>query len=108
MSMFSPFPPKPVHDYVDLPPEAPQPRIWKSLGHVMPGVEMHYGLETFGGDADIDTEAELRYELLGIGQTMASEGAVIEDLVLAQQFGQRHIVRFVRCSCGSGLYTTRN
>jgi hypothetical protein len=98
----------PVHNYVDLPPEAPQPRIWKSLGHVMPGFEMHYGLETFDGDKDVDRESELRWEVLNLGQALARDGVDIVGMVLAQQFGSRCIVRFVQCSCGSNLYTTRN
>jgi hypothetical protein len=105
---FGLFPPPPTHEYDDLPPEAPQPKIWKSLGHVMPGCEMHYGLETFDGDADLDTEAELRAELLALGQTLAARGIDITVMVLAQQFGARRIVRFVECSCGTNLYTSRH
>ena len=107
---FNIFPPPPetTHDYADLPPEAPQPRIWKSLGHVMPGYEMHYGLETFDGEVDLDREAEMRFDLLNLGQTLAAQGHEIEGMVMAQQFGPRCIVRFVRCSCGTNLYTSRH
>jgi hypothetical protein len=102
------WPPKPIHDYVDLPPEAPQPRIWKCIGHAMPGLELQYGLETFNGDMDIDREIELRVELAGMAQALNSDGALFDGMTLAQQFGRQLVVRFVACSCGTNLYTTRN
>lgn len=104
------FPPQPEEAmrYSEVPPEAPQPRIWKCLGHVAPGLEMHYALETFGGDLDVDRESEMRVELCSAAQLLNNNGALRDGLVLAQQFGRRHLVRFIACSCGTNLYTTRN
>lgn len=105
---FPPPPPEVTHNYADLPAGAPQPKIWKSLGHVMPGYEMHYGMETFNGEVDLDLEAELRFDLLNLGQGLAQQGFEIDNMVMCQQFGPRRVVRFVRCSCGTNLWTTRN
>jgi hypothetical protein len=105
--MMNLFPAHPV-DYRELPPEAPKPVMWKSLGHCMAGVEMHYGLETFGGDLDIDRESEMKYELTVVAQTLFNIGALVDGLMLAQQAGHRRVVRFVQCTCGSNLWTTRN
>lgn len=50
------FPPPPA--------QGAKPRMWKSLGVIVQDqsgyVEGHYALDTFRGDYDIDTEADLR------------------------------------------------
>ena len=97
-----------THDYKDLPPEAPQPRMWKSLGHVVPGIEPHYGLERWSGELDEDAENDLKAELYALGDMLTDRGRDVLDMVMAQQFGRYLIVRFVACSCGTNLYTTRN
>lgn len=102
------FQPKPVDRYSEVPPEAPQPRIWKCLGHIFPGLEMQYGLQCFNGDLDVDRESELRFELANAATLLNNNGALRDGMVLAQQFGGRHIVRFVACDCHERSLQTKN
>ena len=78
-----PYPPAPEPrvKYSEVPPAAPRPRLWKKLMAVAPFlVDVHYALERWpGGDLDIDTEAELREEMAGVVNDMASRGAFVPD-----------------------------
>lgn len=99
-----PFPPSP-EGYRE--PGYVEPRMWKSLGHCMSGIEMHYGLERWHGEADEATEMDLKNELASLAEELYERGQLADGMVLGRSLAPRH-VRFVRCSCGSNLYTTRN
>lgn len=100
------FPPPPTR-YAEVPPEAPQPRIWKSLGQCVPGVEAQYALDGMAGDMDIDREIELRQELAGVIHLLANRAVLTEGMVLSRQVGKPLLVRFVSYEY-STLYVTRN
>lgn len=73
--------------YTEVPAEAPKPKLWKSLGHVMTGLEAHYALDSWNGDMDLDREIELRDELIGCAMTLHSNG---------QDCGDMHLVKDVQ------------
>ena len=61
--------------------EAPNPRLWKSLGVVMsvidePSVriEAHYALAKWGDELDVDREGELRQEAYNVAATIYRTG----------------------------------
>ena len=60
-----------VTSYVEIPTEAPQPTLWKSLGQVLPGLFANYAITRWGDDLDVDREADLRVELNGILRSRA-------------------------------------
>lgn len=59
------------------------PKLWKSLGVLVQDhtgyVEGHYALDTFRGDYDVDTEAELREAARSLYTTLARSGYVDPD-----------------------------
>ncbi len=70
-----------TQQFTEIPHEAPNPKLWKSLGVVMsvqdePGVriEAHYAMANWGDDLDVDREAELRSEVYGIASTLYRNG----------------------------------
>lgn len=67
--------------FQEIPHEAPNPRLWKSLGVVMcavnePGVriEAHYALSGWDTDLDVDLESDLRKEVYEIASTLYRNG----------------------------------
>lgn len=52
--------------FATRPDEAPQPWLWKSLGRAGYAVEMFYHIDSWDEELDVDLEAELRAEMLGI------------------------------------------
>lgn len=101
--------------YNEVPPEAPKPRMWKCLGHVMTGLEAHYALESWNGDLDVDREHELGQELMSCAQVLVSNDQVIDGLHLVKEMPAVHsnyrllglrpphpsqlMVRFCACDC---------
>lgn len=83
--------------YLQLPDEAPRPRMWKSLGWVHPQLEAFYHLETFSGELDLDREAELRAEMVGILPILANASIDVANAVFARtpRRGKQLLVRFM-------------
>ena len=99
---------RPTRDYTEVPPEAPKPKMWKSLGHVMAGVEAHYHLATWGGELDADTEAELKIEMACVAEELHERDALVGDEPIIVCRNETLILRLCECQCGTTLYTTRN
>ena len=98
MNMFSPFPPKPEPNWHELPEGAAMPIYWKTLGHIAPGIEVHYGIETYHGDMDVDREAELRLEVHHMARVLDTNNAFTGDMVFTA-VGRPLVVRIVACDC---------
>lgn len=109
--------------YNEVPPEAPKPKMWKCLGHVMMGLEAHYALESWNGELDVDREHELGEELMNCAQVLVGNDQAVDGLHLVKEItvsalsqdwksaysgalfartAKRQImVRFCACDCAS-------
>lgn len=76
------------------PEPATPPRIWKSLGIIAQDVsgwcECHYAIDSIGGDADPDTEAEMRAQACQLLHVLTRhagpvDGAAIYSLVIGRK-----------------------
>ena len=102
--------------YNQIPEAAPKPKLWKSVGHVMAGLEAHYALDSWRAELDFDREIELRDELITVAATLMNNGQAVDGLHLAKDeivrdrgfFGSAHfgvvttqqrIIRFCVCTC---------
>lgn len=71
--MVNPFPPPPT--FIARPEAAPEPRIWKGVGDVSPGVGAFYCIASEpGAELDVDREAELRDEMRGMIPVIVNAG----------------------------------
>lgn len=108
MNIFSPFPPPPrAPDWKELPAAAAQPRCWKSLGHLHPGIEGRYGIAGYRGDMDVDREHDLRNEMAVMLRLLADNGAFDDSIVLVKADGSL-VVRIARCDCAARALMARN
>jgi len=108
MNIFSPFPPPPrLPDWQEMPTEAARPKCWKSLGHLFPGVEGHYGIAGYRGDMDVDREHDLRNEMLTIVTVLSNNAAFTGDMTFVKP-GRDLVVRIVECDCGARALMSRN
>jgi hypothetical protein len=104
-------------------------RLWAPDGHE-PNLltrAIAYAVGCLRAELDVDHESELKHELAGVATTLADGDAMWDGLCLQRNKPMRlHrsgvvkngywesietvqlLVRFVTCTCGSNLYTTRN
>lgn len=95
-------------NYVDVPPEAPRPRMWKSLGHAMAGVEAHYHLRSWYAEFDDEFETNLLSEMMVLAEHLHNMGRLQGDDPIMLCRESTLIVRLCECTCGTNLWTTKN
>jgi len=71
--------------YTEVPPEAPMPKIWKSLGILLPGLEVQYDMASFNDDLDIDRESDLKAELAAVADVLGRADGILDGQVLQRE-----------------------
>ncbi len=91
--------------------DEPTPKLWKSLGHALDGLEAHYSLQAFRDELDVDLEAELRHEARMAARFLVGKDYPIDGAHFhrAPTKGIGAVAfRFVACNCGEGAYLAKN